>query len=72
MSLTGVVFIDVAVSPLGKVFRYGTLLLDSAAQRDAPLQRFDFLPDAINLQQRILELRQAALPKFPTGPGITG
>jgi len=46
-------------------------MLDSAAQRDAPLQRFDFLPDAVNLQQRILELRQAALPKFPTIPGVT-
>ena len=71
MSLTGVVFIDVSVSPVGRMFGYGTLMLDSAAQRDAPLQRFDFLPDAVNLQQRILELRQAALPKFPTIPGVT-
>lgn len=71
MSLTGVAFIDVSVSPLGRIFHYGTLMLDSAAQRDAPLQRFDFLPDAIDVQRDILRLRQAALPKFPTIPGAT-
>jgi hypothetical protein len=71
MSLTGVAFIDVSVSPLGRIFHYGTLLLDSAAQRDAPLQRFDFLPDAIDVQREILRLRQGALPKYPTTPGVT-
>ena len=44
MSLTGVAFIDVSVSPIGRIFHYGTLMLDSAAQRDAPLQRFDSCP----------------------------
>ena len=71
MSLTGVAFIDVSISPVGRLFHYGTLMLDSAAQRDAPLQRFDYLPDAVDVQRDILRLRQAALPKFPTIPGVT-
>ena len=71
MSLTAVAFIDVSISPVGRLFHYGTLMLDSAAQRDAPLQRFDYLPDAVDVQRDILRLRQAALPKFPTIPGVT-
>ncbi len=71
MSLSAIAFIDVSTSPAGRLFRYGTLMLDSAAQRDAPLQRFDFLPGAIDLQREILRLRQAAVPKFPTIPGVT-
>lgn len=69
IALTSVAFIDPLQSLLGRVFGYGTILLDSAAQRDEPLSRFDHLPEADYVHVRILELRAAAIPKFPHVPG---
>ena len=60
---------DAAVPPLGCVLRYGTLRLDSVAQRDAPLSRFDLIPDVVRVSHEILRLRTAAMPKFPQPPG---
>ncbi|MFP5219484.1 MAG: PH domain-containing protein [Actinomycetes bacterium] len=65
ISLTAIAFIDAAVPPLGRVLGYGTLRLDSVAQRDAPLSRLDFLPDVIGISHEVLRLRAAAMPKFP-------
>ena len=66
MALTSVVFIDASVPPLGRIFGYGTLRLDSAAQRDAPLSRLDFVPDVVDVHKQVLSLRAAAIPKFPS------
>ncbi|HWH29260.1 MAG TPA: PH domain-containing protein [Mycobacteriales bacterium] len=65
ISLTAVAFIDAAVPPLGRVLGYGTLRLDSVAQRDAPLSRLDFLPDVIGVSHELLRLRAAAMPASP-------
>lgn len=69
IALTSVTYIDPLQPLLGRVFGYGTILLDSAAQRDEPLSRFDHLPQADFVHVKILELRSAALPKFPQVPG---
>lgn len=68
ISLTAVAYLDAAVPPLGRVLGYGTLLLDSAAQRDAPLSRFDLVPDAVAVSHEVLRLRAAAMPRFPQQP----
>ena len=65
MSLTGIAFIDAAASPLGRAVGYGTILLDSVAQRDQPLSRFSFIPQVQDVHSQILELRAAAIPKYP-------
>ncbi len=65
ISLMAVAYIDAAVPPLGRVFRYGTLQLDSAAQHDAPLSRFDLVPDVVAVSHEILRLRSNAMPKYP-------
>jgi hypothetical protein len=65
MALPSVAFIDALETPLGRLLGYGTILLDSVAQRDVPLSRFDRLPDASHVHVRILELRSAAMPRFP-------
>ena len=65
IALTAIAFLDAAVPPLGRVFRYGTLRLDSVAQRDAPLSRFDNVPDVVGVSHRVLELRSRAMPKYP-------
>lgn len=65
VSLTAVAYIDAAVPPLGRLLHYGTLLLDSAAQRDAPLSRFDLVPDVVAVSHELLRLRSQAMPKFP-------
>jgi uncharacterized membrane protein YdbT with pleckstrin-like domain len=70
IALTAVAFIDPKQPLLGRVFGYGTILLDSAAQRDEPLARFDYLPAADRLHRQILELRWAAIPKIPPIPGL--
>lgn len=68
IALTAIAYLDASVPPLGRPLHYGTLLLDSAAQADAPLARFDHLPDVVALSHDILRLRAAALPKFPLPP----
>lgn len=68
IALTAVAFIDASVPPLGRLLHYGTLQLDSVAQRDAPLARLDLLPDVTAVSHDILRLRAAALPKFPPLP----
>ena len=40
----------------------------SVAQRDAPLSRFDHVPDVVAKSHEILELRSRAMPKFPQQP----
>jgi hypothetical protein len=68
ISLTAVAFIDAAVPPLGRLLHYGTLRLDSVAQRDAPLSRFDLIPDVVPISHEILRLRAQAMPRFPQQP----
>lgn len=68
IALTAVAFVDAAVPPLGRALRYGTLRLDSVAQRDAPLSRFDLIPDVVQVSHEILRLRSAAMPRFPQQP----
>lgn len=69
IALTAIAFIDAAVPPVGRVMGYGTLRLDSVAQRDAPLARLDLVPDVVGVSHEILRLRSLALPKFPPLPG---
>jgi membrane protein YdbS with pleckstrin-like domain len=68
IALTAIAFIDAAVPPLGRVMRYGTLRLDSVAQRDAPLARLDLVPDVVGVSHEVLRLRAAAMPKYPPQP----
>ena len=68
ISLTAIAYLDASVPPIGRLLGYGTLSLDSVAQRDAPLSRFDHVPDVVAVSHRILELRSQALPKFPQQP----
>lgn len=68
ISLTAIAYIDAAVPPLGGLLGYGTLGLDSVAQRDAPLSRFDFIHDVVPISHEILRLRTQAMPKFPQQP----
>jgi hypothetical protein len=68
IALTAIAFIDAAVPPIGRVMRYGTLRLDSVAQRDAPLARLDLVPHVVGVSHEILRLRSLALPKFPPLP----
>ena len=68
ISLTAIAYIDAAVPPLGRLLHYGTLRLDSVAQRDAPLSRFDLIPDVVPVSHEILRLRAAAMPKGPLPP----
>jgi hypothetical protein len=65
ISLTAVAYIDASVPPVGRLLRYGTLSLDSVAQQDAPLSRFDLVPDVVAVSHDILRLRSAAMPRFP-------
>jgi hypothetical protein len=67
VALTGVAYIDPELPPLGRLFGYGTLNLDSAAQRDQPLSTFPYLPDVLDVQRRILELRTQASRKMYGG-----
>ena len=68
ISLTAIAYLDASVPPLGRLLGYGTLSLDSVAQRDAPLSRFDHVPGVLATSHQILELRSRALPKFPQQP----
>jgi hypothetical protein len=65
ISLMAIAYIDSAVPPLGRLLHYGTLRLDSVAQRDDPLSRFDLIPDVVPVSHEILRLRAAAMPKGP-------
>jgi len=65
MALSSVTYIDVELPPLGQAFNYGTLVLDSAAQRDDPLSHFAYLPNAVRVHKQILALRAAALRTLP-------
>jgi len=71
IALTSVTFIDPLEPLLGRLFGYGTILLDSAAQRDEPLSRFDHLPAADFVHVKILELRTEATSKAPQAPDVT-
>lgn len=64
IALTGIAYIDAAVPPVGRLLGYGTLRLDSVAQRDAPLSRFDLIPDVVGVSHEILRLRTSVLPRF--------
>ena len=68
ISLTAIAYLDASVPPLGRLLGYGTLSLDSVAQRDAPLSRFDHVPGVVAVSHQILELRSRAMPKFPQQP----
>lgn len=68
IALTAIAFIDAAVPPVGHLLGYGTLRLDSVAQRDAPLARMDLIPDVTSVSHTILQLRMKALPKYPQQP----
>lgn len=68
IALTAIAFIDASVPPAGRLLHYGTLRLDSVAQRDAPLARLDLLPEVTAVSHEILRLRAAALPTFPQQP----
>jgi hypothetical protein len=68
IALTAIAFIDGAVPPIGHLLHYGTLRLDSVAQRDAPLARMDLIPDVTSVSHRILQLRMKAMPTFPMQP----
>jgi hypothetical protein len=68
ISLTAIAYLDASVPPLGRLLGYGTLSLDSVAQRDAPLSRFDHVPGVVAVSHEILELRSKAMPKFPQQP----
>lgn len=68
ISLTAIAYLDASVPPLGRLFGYGTLSLDSVAQRDAPLSRFDHVPGVVAISHEILELRSQAMPRFPQQP----
>ena len=68
IALTAIAFIDAAVPPLGHLLHYGTLRLDSVAQRDAPLARMDYVPGVVPVSHEILRLRSLAMPKFPQQP----
>lgn len=61
MALQSAVFVDVSTGPLERLFGCGTLRFDSAAQRDAPLSRFDLVADVERVHHRVLELRAAAM-----------
>lgn len=65
ISLAAVAYLDASVPPIGRLLRYGTLSLDSAAQQDAPLSRFDLVPDVVAVSHDILRLRAAAMPRYP-------
>jgi len=65
IALSSITFIDVELPPMGQAFNYGTLVLDSAAQRDDPLSHFAYLPDAVEVHKRILALRSAAIRTLP-------
>lgn len=71
MALTSVTFIDALESPVGRILDYGTILLDSVAQRDEPLSRFDHLPGAQYVHVKILELRARAASNVQS-PGPPG
>ncbi|MCW2713696.1 MAG: hypothetical protein JWN88_743 [Frankiales bacterium] len=64
IALTGIAYIDASVPPFGRLLRYGTLRLDSVAQRDAPLSRFDLIPDVVPVSHEILRLRSQAMPRY--------
>jgi hypothetical protein len=68
ISLTAIAYLDASVPPLGRLLGYGTLSLDSVAQRDAPLSRFDHVPGVVQVSHDILELRSKAMPRFPQQP----
>ncbi len=68
IALTAIAFIDGEVPPIGRLVGYGTLRLDSVAQRDAPLARLDLVPDVTAVTHEILRLRILAMPKFPQQP----
>lgn len=69
MALTAIAFIDPQQSVLGKLLGYGTIMLDSAAQDDKTLARFDHIQEPQQVHLQILKLRSAAMPKYPP---ITG
>ena len=65
ISLMAVGYLDASVPPIGRFLHYGTLRLDSAVQNDAPLSRFDQVPDVVAVSHEILRLRTRAMPKYP-------
>ena len=65
IALTAIAYLDTAVLPLGHWWTAGTLRLDSVAQRDAPLSRFDLIPDVVAASHEILRLRTEAIRRHP-------
>lgn len=65
IALTGIAYLDTAVLPVGHWWTAGTLRLDSVAQRDAPLSRFDLIPGVVAVSHEILRLRTEAIRRHP-------
>lgn len=65
IALTAIAYLDTAVLPVGHWWTAGTLRLDSVAQRDAPLSRFDLIPDVVVVSHEILRLRTEAIRRHP-------
>ncbi len=65
IALTAIAYLDTAVLPLGRWWTAGTLRLDSVAQRDAPLSRFDLIPDVVAVSHETLRLRTEAIRRHP-------
>ena len=65
IALTSIAYLDTAVLPVGHWWTAGTLRLDSVAQRDAPLSRFDLIPDVVDASHEILRLRTEAIRRYP-------
>ncbi len=65
IALTAIAYLDTAVLPVGHWWTAGTLRLDSVAQRDAPLSRFDLIPGVVAVSHKILGLRTEAIRRHP-------
>ena len=65
IALTAIAYLDTAVLPVGQWWTAGTLRLDSVAQRDAPLARFDLIPGVVAVSHKILGLRTEAIRRHP-------
>lgn len=63
VALQSITVVDVELGPAARWF--GTLNFDTPAQRDSPLHRFTYVPDAGAVHVRILDLRAAASARNP-------
>lgn len=61
-TLGSVTFLNWQQTLLGRHLGYGTLFLDTAAQNDAPLNSFPFIPASDEIHRRLLDQRWAGAP----------